>query len=376
MSRILRFLLPIFVISALLAACVAPTPAPTSEEMTTTATSAPDEHADEHTDEHADEHAHEAATVPDQLPSFAAVDLSNGRKLQVVATTNIVADVVTQVAGDSVDLYAMLPVGADPHSYQPTPQDLRALTDADVIFINGLGLEEAMALALEEFAAKTVVVNTGIEAIEFGGDHAHAEESHEEEHAEEEHAEEAGHDHAHDGADPHSWFSVHVVEKWTHNIHHVLSDLDPTNAEAYTAAANAYAEELEALHAELLTLVDTIPAEQRKLVTDHDSLGYLAAEYEFEVVGAVIPSVSTLAEPSAQELAALQDQIRAESVTAIFVGTTINPQQETQLAEDLGIQVVPIYTGSLSEADGPAANYIDFMRYNVGKIVAALGAGE
>ena len=323
--------------------------------------------------------------MPAELPTFAAVDLSDGRKLQVVATTNIVADVVTQVAGDIIDLYAMLPVGADPHSYQPTPQDLRALTDADVIFINGLGLEEAMALALEEFEAKTVVVNTGIEAVEFGGDHAHAEEMHgeetheehaDEEHADEEHADEAGHDHAHDGADPHSWFSVHAVEKWTHNIHHILSDLDPANAEAYEAAASAYAEELEALHAELVTLVDALPAEQRKLVTDHDSLGYLAAEYGFEVVGSVIPSFSTLAEPSAQELAALQEQIRAEGVTAIFVGTTINPRQETQLAEDLGIQVVPIYTGSLSEADGPAATYIDFMRYNVGKIVGALGAGD
>jgi ABC-type Zn uptake system ZnuABC Zn-binding protein ZnuA len=389
--RILHLLLPIFVIGALLAACVAPMPVPTSGEVSTTADAA----ADEHADEHSDEHAHEAATVPAELPTFAAVDLSDGRKLQVVATTNIVADVVTQVAGDSIDLYAMLPVGADPHSYQPTPQDLRALTDADVIFINGLGLEEAMALTLEEFEAKTVVVNTGIEAVEFGGeetheehadeehadeehaDEEHADEEHaDEEHADEEHADEAGHDHAHDGADPHSWFSVHAVEKWTHNIHHVLSDLDPANAEAYESAASAYAEELEALHAELVTLVDALPTEKRKLVTDHDSLGYLAAEYGFEVVGSVIPSFSTLAEPSAQDLAELQEQIRAEGVTAIFVGTTINPRQETQMAEDLGIQVVSIYTGSLSEADGPAATYIDFMRYNVGKIVGALGAED
>lgn len=163
------------------------------------------------------------------------------------------------------------------------------------------------------------------------------------------------------------------MEKWTHNIHHVLSALDPANAEAYDAAATAYAEELEALHTELAALVDAVPAEQRKLVTDHDSLGYLAAEYGFEVIGSVIPSFSTLSEPSAQELAALQDQIRAEGVTAIFVGTTINPSQETQLAEDLGIQVVPIYTGSLSEANGPAATYVDFMRYNVSKIIGALG---
>jgi ABC-type Zn uptake system ZnuABC Zn-binding protein ZnuA len=162
------------------------------------------------------------------------------------------------------------------------------------------------------------------------------------------------------------------VELWAHNIAHVLSDLDPANAETYEAAADAYAEELDALHDELEELVAQIPVDQRKLVTDHDSLGYLATEYGFVVIGSVIPSVSTLAEPSAQQLAALMDQIQAEEVKAIFVGSTVSARLETQLAQDLGIQVVRIYTGSLSEEDGPAANYIDFMRYNIGVIVDAL----
>ncbi|MCB0116606.1 MAG: zinc ABC transporter substrate-binding protein, partial [Caldilineaceae bacterium] len=217
MPKVSQILLSLLLFIALSAACGAPTPAATD---TPNATAQP-----------SDEHTHEDAAAPTELPSFEAADLSDGGKLQVVATTNILADVVAQVTDDNVDLYGMLPVGADPHSYQPTPQDLRALTDADVVFVNGLGLEEAMALALEDFAAKTVVVNTGIEAIAFGGEHAHEEEAHSEEshdeasHAEDEHAEEADHDHAHEGADPHTWFSVHVVETWTHNIAHVLSDL-------------------------------------------------------------------------------------------------------------------------------------------------------
>jgi ABC-type Zn uptake system ZnuABC Zn-binding protein ZnuA len=302
-----------------------------------------------------DDHDHGEAVA--ELPAFEPLALTEGERLQVVATSNIVADVVAQIGGAHIDLYAMLPVGADPHSYQVTPQDLRMLTDADILFINGLGLEEAMALALEEFAAKTVAVNTGFTTIEFGGEDEHADEED---------------DHAHKGADPHTWFSVHAVEIWTHNIAHVLSDLDPANADAYETAADAYTEELETLHAELEALVMQIPVEQRKLVTDHDALGYLAAEYGFEITGSVIPSFSTLAEPSAQQLAALQNQIREQGVQAIFVGTTINPNLEAQLAQDLGIQIVAIYTGSLSDASGPAATYLNFMRYNVGVIVEAL----
>lgn len=343
-----RYLLPILVVTLVLAACVASAPAPSRDEPST---------AGEPVAAAEDDHNHSAATAPAELPVLAAVDLGNGDKLQVVATTNIVADVVSQVAGDRIDLYAMLPAGADPHSYQPTPQDLRALTDADVVFINGLGLEEAMASTLDQFAAKTVVVNTGVETIEFvAAEH-----------------EDEGEAHQHEGADPHTWFSVHAVETWTHNIAHILGALDPAQADAYTATAEAYVEQLAALETELEALVAQVPVAERKLVTDHDSLGYLAAAYDFQVIGSVIPSFSTLAEPSAQQLAQLQEQIRAEGVKAIFVDSTVNPQQETQLARDLGIPVILTYNGSLSAADGPAATYLDFMRYNVGVIVEALG---
>lgn len=308
--------------------------------------------ADHAEDDHArmDEHG--------ALPNLAPASLAAGEKLRVVASSNIVADVVAQIGGDHIDLYTMLPTGADPHSYQATPEDLRMLTDANVVFINGLGLEETMAPVLEEFASKTVVVNTGADLLQFGDEHAEGE------HAEEEHE--------HHGDDPHTWFSVHAVEQWTQNIAHTLSDLDPANAEDYAAAAAAYAVELEALHEELMTLTAQIPADQRRVVTDHDSLGYLAAEYGFEIVGSVIASFSTLAEPSAQQLAALQEQIRDEGVRVILVGSTVSARTETQLSQDLGIQVVRIYTGSLSEEDGPAATYIDFMRYNMNAIVEAL----
>lgn len=286
------------------------------------------------------------------LPRFEPAGLAEGEKLQVVATTSIVADVVKQVGGDRVDLYTMLPVGADPHSYQATPQDLRALTDAHVIFINGLGLEEALALALEDFVAKTVSVNTGVETLELG-----------------EGAQEGA---AHAGVDPHTWLSVRNVELWTRNIARVLSDLDPANADAYETAAAAYTEALAALEAGLAAQIAQLPEEQRKLVTDHDELGYFARDYGFELIGAVIPSFSTLSEPSAQQVAELQRQIEEAGVGAIFVGTTVNPNLAAQLARDLGVQLVSIYTGSLGEEGGPAASYLDLMRYNVNAIVEAL----
>jgi ABC-type Zn uptake system ZnuABC Zn-binding protein ZnuA len=207
-------------------------------------------------------------------------------------------------------------------------------------------------------------VSAGIATIEFGG---HDDEAH----AEADQAEAEG-EHHHEGADPHSWQSVPNVMVWTQNVATALSALDPANAVAYAAAAKEYQAQLEALNSELHALADELPAEQRKLVTDHDSLGYLAHEYGFTVIGTVIPSLSTVASPSAQELAALEEQVKQEGVKAIIVGTTVNPQLSDQIASDLGIQVAPIFTDSLSDANGPAATYVDFMRYNLQTIVDAL----
>jgi manganese/iron transport system substrate-binding protein len=254
-----------------------------------------------------------------------------------------------------------LPLGADPHGYQPTPDDLRAISDAHLVFVNGLGLEEGLASILEEAHPKTVPVNVGIEVITTAEEEEHAEGEEEEEHH-------------HEGGNPHTWWSIAVVEQWTHNIEQSLSAVDPAHAESYAANAEAYRAELSSLKAEMETLVSQIPVSERKLATDHDTLAYFARDFDFQIVGLIVPSFSTLAEPSAQHLAQLQDQLRAENVGAVFVGSTVNPRQAEQLAQDLGIRVVPIFTDSLSAADGPAATYVDFMRYNVKAIVAALVA--
>ena len=291
----------------------------------------------------------------DAIPVLAALDLQAGEKLRVVATTTLVADVVVRIGGDAIEVRALLPVGADPHGYQATPDDLRAISDAHLLFINGLGLEESLGSILDEARDRTVPVNVGVETLAFG----------------EEHQDGDGEEHQ-GSVDPHTWWSVAAVEQWTRNIEQSLAAVDPIHASQYAANATAYRAELSALKTELEELVSQIPVTERKLATDHDALAYFAHDFGFRVVGLVVPSLSTLAEPSAKHLAALQDQIRAEDVQVIFVGSTVSPRQAEQLAQDIGIRVVPIFADSLSAADGPAPDYLAFMRYNVGAIVEAL----
>lgn len=325
----------------LVTACASPTTAPAANPAATH-----------------DDHADEPATANTML---APVTLAAGETLQVAATTSIIGDIVAQVGGDHITLFTLMAPGTDPHSYTPTPQDLRTLSDVDLIFINGLHLEEGLADLLNEAGAPQVAVNATVTAL------ANPEHS-EEEHSEEEHADE----HDHGPNDPHTWQSVANVMQWVTTIETTLSALDPAHAADYHAAAEAYLAELATLESEIRAQVATIPAAQRKLVTDHETLNYFAHDYGFAVIGAIIPSLSSMAESSAQDLAALQDQISAEGVPALFVGTTVNPAMAEQLAGDLGITVVPLYSDALSDAAGPAATYLDFMRYNVNAIVTAL----
>lgn len=371
MNQTIRPLLVAVVMIAamlLVAGCAAPasiTPAANAPGAATEEAHSEDHDDDPgHSEDHAQdtEHDHDHAVEMSALPALTPVALSDGEKLRVVVTTNIVGDVVSQVAGDAVELVQLLPIGADPHTYQARPDDLRHLNNAHVIFINGLHLEETMQSVLDNLdaGAPVISVNIGVPTLQFGGDHA------------DEHEAATDQDHHHEGADPHTWMNVHNVEIWVDNIAAALSALDPMHANRYAANANAYRAQLEELHAEIETMTATIPFERRKLVTDHDNLSYLANAYGFTVVGTVIPSISTLASPSARDLAALQRQIEQEGIRAIFVGTTVNPAVAARIASDTGAQVVPIYTASLSDAQGPAPTYIDLMRHTVQQIVEAL----
>ena len=289
------------------------------------------------------------------------VDAARSGRLEIIATTTIVGDVVKQVAGDALEVEVLLPPGIDPHGFQPTPQDVVRIAEADVIFANGAGLEEFLEPMLKNAGgnAEVVYVSEGISLLEAEEVHGHEGESESEA---EEHAE----------GDPHTWFDPNNVILWTENIERKLSTLDPSNASSYAANASDYQDQLIELDAWIQGEVSQLPEANRQLVTDHTSFTYFTSRYGFEQVGAVIPSYSTLSEPSAQELAILEDAIRDLGVKAIFVGENASPGLMERVAKDTGVQLISLYNGSLSGPDGPAPNYLEFMRYNVSVIVEAL----
>lgn len=310
------------------------------------------------------------------LSACAGTPAAETGKLQVVATTGIVGDVVAQVGGEHIAVSVLIPAEADPHSFEPTPQDAAALASADVVVANGFGLEESLQALLDAQGDKVVYASEGIHALEFD-EHDHHDEDYDHEHEDEEgheheHEEEAGHDHEHEGLDPHAWMNPQNVKVWADNVAAALSAADPAHAASYQANAEAYKAELDALDSWAAEQLAGIDHERRVLVTDHETLGYFAARYDFEVIGALIPSLSTLSEPSAGELAALQTAIADHEVDVIFIGFSITPGLAQSVAADTGVQLVTLYTEALSAADGPAASYLDMMRYNVSAIAQAL----
>ncbi len=294
-----------------------------------------------------------------ETADLSPVALEPGQRLQVAATSSIIADVVSEVGGEKIDLALLIPIGADPHSYEPAPRDLATIARGHVVFANGFGLEGPLLETLGMAARGTPILSlsagiaprrigeSGLGPMVAGGPDD-------------------------DAVDPHVWLDPTNVMAWVKTIESGLSALSPDAAADFSANALAYLHQLEDLDAWIEAQVNAIPPESRKLITDHNSLGYFADRYGFELVGAITSGFSTGAEPSARELAALQESISLLGVRAVFVGTTIDPRVSELMAEDAGVMVLPLHSGSLSAPDGPAPTYIDLMRYNVRTIVDGL----
>jgi len=265
--------------------------------------------------------------------------------LQLVATTSILGDVVRQVAGGAHELSLLIPPDTDPHTFEPTPQDVALLSQADAVFICGAGLEEALEPILSS-ARDVVEASCGIELRVFE-----------------------------DGrVDPHVWLDPNNVAVWADNVAAALAKLDPEHADDYRARAAAYRLKLKEPAAWIQAEVEQVAGERRILVVDHLAFGYFAERYSFRQL-AIIPGFSTLAEPSARELAELEAEIRALSVPALFLSHTTASPLIDQVARDTGVRVVRLYVGALSGPDGPAPSYLELMRYDVSAIVAVLGGG-
>ena len=349
--------------------------------------------------------------------------------LDVVVSFSILGDVVENVGLDHVNVFSLVPLGADPHSYEPSAQDIALLSSADLIFVAGAGFEETLLDTIRSSAAAAVIVEaSACVPVRHYSDNAeaeHEEEAHDEAHdhtdaagldletlcagydayiadldalkadmglesarvvtddslvplfeagcAGENQDEAASAEHDHGSCDPHIWTDPRNVYYWTLYIRDVLSAADPANADAYHANAEAYVYAIDDLVRVIFEpLLAEIPAERRVLMTNHDTLGYFAAAYGFEVAGFVLPGGSALAEPSAQDLASLIDTVREKGVTAIFTESTLSARVAEQIAAETGPQIYTLYTDSLSEPDGQAFTYLDYIAYNFETIAAAL----
>lgn len=272
---------------------------------------------------------------------------SDGR-LKALTSTTFLADITRNIAGDRISVDSLLPVGADPHAYQAAPSDVAKIVESDLLILNGLEYEHFIEPLLDNAGGERLMIEAtaGLSPRK-----------------------DAGSEH---GVDPHMWLDPNLVVTYVENIRDGLIQVDVEGTQIYKANADAYIAQLKDLDKWIVEQVNTIPAERRLLVTNHEAVGYFAERYGFEVAGAVIPSLSTDAGTSAKELAALIEVIKTSGAPAIFLGEVENPDLANQIAAETDVRVVDnLHLESLT-VGAPAATYIDMMKHNVNQIVEAL----
>jgi ABC-type Zn uptake system ZnuABC Zn-binding protein ZnuA len=276
-------------------------------------------------------------------------DQTQGRSAPVILTsTTILADITRNIAGDRVEVDSLLPIGIDPHSYQPTPQDAAKLSKSKLLIINGAGYEHFLESLLENAGGERTIIeaSSGITPREDAdGEH---------------------------GIDPHMWLDPSYIVRYVENIRDGLIQFDPAGEAVYKSNAETYIQQITELDAWIMEEVNQVPAEKRLLVTNHEALGYFAERYGFTVVGTVVESFSSDASPSAQQMAGLIDQIKASGAPAIFLDAGDTMSLAQQIADETGARVITeLHLESLTDGS-PAATYIDMMKQNVTQIVNAL----
>lgn len=298
--------------------------------------------------------------------------------LKVVATTTQIADLTRNVVGDTdgVTITQLIQPNQSAHSYDPSVADLTALGEADVLVINGVGLEEWLDDAIEASGFDGVTIDSDegitIQGVEAG----HEDEAAHEDEAE--HDDEAAEDeHTHEGGNPHIWTDVSNAETMVATIADGLAAASAAHADDFEANEAAYAGRLAELDAWIRENVDAVPADQRLLVSNHDAFGYFTAAYGITYVGSVIPSFDDNAEPSAAEIDALVAAVTATGVKAVFSEASINPKAADTIAAEAGVAVYSgddaLYGDSLGPADSDGATYIATQLHNVRLILESWG---
>lgn len=329
---------------------------------------------------------------------------TDGEALRVVATTTQLADFAANVGGDDIELTGLMTAGGSAHHFDPSPADLLALGQADALIVNGGGLELFIDSAVEASGFDGVVIDAseGIDLEEAEAitqeaaheadesDHAHDDHAdHDHDHADadaHDHADEADHDHDsadHDHADhdhgpvnPHFWTAPRYAVGMVEAIEQGLADADEAHAEAFAERADAYIAKLEALDAWAAEQFAQVPADDRMMVSGHDSLRYYLHDYEIEFAGSILPSFEDNAEPSAAELDDLIETIRERGVPAIFVEASMSPKQAEAIARESGAKVVSadtLFTDSTGPEGSGAETYVDATVHNTRVILEAWG---
>jgi len=305
------------------------------------------------------------AAAPAQTDAPAAPDAP-----VVLASTTIWADVVSNVACGQLQVESLVPLGVDAHDFEPSVQEADQLRGADLVVFNGLGLEEgleATILDAGESGVEVLEVGTLVTPIEFAGEHGHSHGDDDHGHDEEKDGHDDDHGHSHEGDDPHVWMDPARVAQVVPSIETALAGLDglPVDDEELADCAAAYVDELDDLSEEMSAAFSQLSPEQRRIVTNHEALGYLADAFDLEIIGTVIPSTSTLAEPNARELDELADTMEAAGVTRIYGEVTGSNEVAEALADRIGdAEVVSLFTESLGPDGSGATTYIDMMRTN------------
>jgi len=289
---------------------------------------------------------------------------ADGDRPLVVATTSIWGDVASQLVGDAADVEVLIPRGTDSHDYEPTSREVALLQEADLVVANGLGLEEGLMDVLESAAAdgaNILEIAPLVDPIPFAV-HNHEDEDHDREDEAPEHGD----------LDPHVWFDLARVEIAVGHIAEQLGDVD--DSVDWAARAEEYSAELSEADAEAMIILDVVSDEDRRMVTNHEALGYFADRFDFEVVGVVIPGGSTLADPSSAELATLVEEMQHEGVTTIFAETTSPTRLAEAVAAEVGedVVVVELFTESLGDPGSGAETLIDLVVSNARLVADAL----
>ena len=294
---------------------------------------------------------------------------AHAQPLEVTTSFSILGDLVGQVGGERVKVRTLVGADEDAHAFQPRPSDARNVGGAALVVVNGLGFDDWMVRLARSggYKGEVVVASAGIDTLAMTTD---------------DHDHDHGHDHGDEddkanakAVDPHAWQDVGNVRRYVANIADALTKADPEGASAYRANAERYDGELKALDAEIRAAFAALPAERRKVVSSHDAFGYFGRAYGIGFLSPV--GVSNNAEPTAQGVARLIRQLKAEKVPAVFIENVADPRLIERIRSESGAQIGgTLYSDALSKADGPAPSYVRMMRANLDALRQAMSGAN